>query len=75
MRMIECFDDFTESVNRLYPRQKLSPLNKSLKHDYDNNVNPAVIELESSDLLALYANDAVYAVERYHTFLMQVIHD
>jgi hypothetical protein len=75
MRMIECFDDVTESVNRRYPGLKLSSLNKSVEHDHDNDVNPIVIESESSDLVALYANDAVYAVERSHTFLMQVIYD
>jgi hypothetical protein len=71
--MIECLNHATECVNGRYPGLKLGPLNKRVVHDHDSVVSAAVIERESSDLVALYTKHATYAVEKSHTFLMQVV--
>jgi hypothetical protein len=62
MRMIECFDDLMESIHRRYPRLKLL-MNQPIQNEQDY-ANMAILESESSDLIALYGNDAVYSVQR-----------
>lgn len=62
MRMIECFDDLMESIHRRYPRLKLL-LNQPVQNEEDAAAM-ALLESESSDLIALYGNDAVYSVQR-----------
>ena len=62
MRMIECFDDLMESIHRRYPRLKLL-INHPVQNEEDS-AYMALLESESSDLIALYGNDAVYSVQR-----------
>ena len=71
MRMIECFDELMESVHRRYPRLKLL-LNHNAKNEEDA-IKLALLERECSDLVALYGNDAVFAVQRSQIFVMKTI--
>jgi hypothetical protein len=73
MRMIECFDEFMETVFVKYPF--LDKNNSSQILETENEFMAILVEQESSDLVALYGNDAVYSVERSSIFLMQVIWD
>lgn len=72
MRMIECFDELLESVHRRYPRLKLLLMNHSSKSEEDA-AKLEQLEVESSDLVALYGNDAVYSVQRSQIFVMKTI--
>jgi hypothetical protein len=71
MRMIECFDELLESVHRRYPRLKLL-MNHPIKNEEDAT-KLELLELEASDLAALYGNDAVYSVQRSQIFVMKTI--
>lgn len=71
MRMIECFDDLMESIHRRYPRLKLL-MNQPVQNE-DDAAAMALLESESSDLIALYGNDAVYSVQRSHIIVIDYL--
>ena len=73
LRMIECFDDILDAVHRRYPRLKALLMNPVTALNKGDCTKMALLEQESSDLVALYANDAVYSVQRSQIYVMKVI--
>jgi len=67
MRMMECFDQLMESVNKRYPGLA------QRKNKMVDAGKMALLEKESDDLVALYGNDAVFAVQRSQIFVMKTI--
>jgi hypothetical protein len=68
MRMIDCFDDLFENIHRRYPRLKLL-LNMSSLEDAASK-RMIAIEQEASNLVALYGNDAIFAVQKTRLLVM-----
>eukprot|EP00548_Thalassiothrix_antarctica_P006823 CAMPEP_0194141748 /NCGR_PEP_ID=MMETSP0152-20130528/11130_1 /TAXON_ID=1049557 /ORGANISM="Thalassiothrix antarctica, Strain L6-D1" /LENGTH=498 /DNA_ID=CAMNT_0038840477 /DNA_START=1 /DNA_END=1497 /DNA_ORIENTATION=+ len=66
MRMIDYFDQFIESVLNKYP---------ALKKRKDKKKTTTVLEKESSELVAMYGNDAIFTVQRSQVYVMKIIHD
>ena len=73
LRMIECFDDLLDAVHRRYPRLKALLMNPVTALNKDDCEAMTLLEQESSDLVALYGNDAVYSVQRSQIYVMKMI--
>lgn len=66
MRMIECFDEIMDDIRKRYPRLK--------QMEARNDEGVELMEKHSADLIAMYGNDAVFAVERAQIFVIKSIH-
>lgn len=61
-RMMESFDELMESLKEKYPHV-----------GWESNPSTEILIREASDLLCLYGNDAVYAVQQAHVYVMRDI--
>ena len=73
LRMIERFDDLLDAVHRRYPRLRALLMNPVTAMNKEDSAKMALLEQKSSELVALYGNDAVYSVQRSQIYVMKVI--